>query len=100
MAINNKIEADKIQKLDSIVGSTPFIIKLKDWIQNSIGCTAFFIAVFLAALIANGYYGTHFDLDALLTLYGVVYAKQVVNYGINSTFNSPKSEMPERTGRR
>ena len=46
--------------------------RFKDWATNNVGCTIFFVVVFLIALFANGYFNTNFDLDALITLYGVV----------------------------
>lgn len=91
----NNTTKEQVKQLDNVMSSSPVFTKVKTYIQNSIGWTAIFVFIFVAALFSNGYFNTHFDLDALITFYGVVYAKQVVNYGINSTLNSPKGELPD-----
>lgn len=87
---------DKIIKLDNIVGSTSIMTKIKDAIKDSATCTIIFTLIFLILLISNGFFNTNFDLDSLLALYGVIYAKQAINYGIDSSLNSPKNELPSR----
>lgn len=93
---NSANAVDKIIKLDNLVGSTPIMSKLKSAIKDSATCTIIFTLIFLVLLISNGFFDTNFNLDSLLTLYGVIYAKQAINYGIDSSLNSPKNELPSR----
>lgn len=83
-----------IEAFNSVMNNSNVFIRFKEWATDNIGCTIFFVGVFLAALFSNGYFNTHFDLDALITLYGVVYAKQMVSFGIDSSLNSTRGEAP------
>lgn len=83
-----------IEEFSNVMNNSNAFNRFKDWATNNVGCTIFFVVVFLIALFANGYFNTNFDLDALITLYGVVYAKQMVSFGIDSSLNSAKGEHP------
>lgn len=90
-----KIETkESIEKFSSVMNNSSVFTRFREWANDNIGCTIFFVGVFLAALFSNGYFNTHFDLDALITLYGVVYAKQMVSFGIDSSLNSTRGEAP------
>lgn len=69
---------------------------LKPWAINLISYTAFFIVIFLAAWFSNGYYGTHFDLTALMSFYGVLVAKNVGIHITDSVYNSPRDQSPKK----
>ena len=69
-------------------------LKVKPWLANLAGCTAFFVLIFLAAWIINGIYQTRFDLASLQNFYLMVVAKQQVQHGIDSVFNSQRGELP------
>lgn len=90
-----KVETkESIEKFSSVMNNSSVFARFREWANDNIGCTIFFVGVFLAALFSNGYFNTHFDLDALITLYGVVYAKQMVSFGIDSSLNSTRGEAP------
>ena len=84
----------QVTALDYVMKDSSAIDKVKNIIRDSSICTIFFVTIFLFLLFSNGYWNTHFDLDSLLTLYGVIYAKQAINFGIDSSLNSPKNESP------
>lgn len=86
---------DNITKLDSVIGDTPIMLKLKEVLRNNSTCTIIFVIIFLILLLSNGYWNTNFDLDSLLTLYGVIYAKQAIKFGIDSSLNSPREQSPQ-----
>ncbi len=71
-------------------------LKVKPWLANLAGCTAFFVLIFLAAWIINGIYQTRFDLASLQNFYLMVVAKQQVQHGIDSVFNSQRGEQPAK----
>ena len=71
-------------------------LKAKPWLANLAGCTAFFVLIFLAAWIINGIYQTRFDLASLQNFYLMVVAKQQVQHGIDSVFNSQRGEQPNK----
>lgn len=84
----------QVTALNSVMKDSSILDKIKNTIRDSSICTIFFVAIFLFLLFSNGYWNTHFDLDSLLTLYGVIYAKQAINFGIDSSLNSPRNESP------
>jgi hypothetical protein len=69
--------------------------KVKPWLTEIVSCTAFFVAIYLVAWIANGIKGTHFDLSNLTNFYLMVIGKQQVQHGIDSIFNSSRGENPD-----
>ncbi|MGL5271292.1 MAG: hypothetical protein ACRC7I_12370 [Selenomonadaceae bacterium] len=70
--------------------------KVKPWLINLISCTAFFVLIFLVAWVINGIYQTRFDLASLQNFYLMVVAKQQVQHGIDSVFNSARGEQPTK----
>ena len=71
-------------------------LKVKPWLANLAGCTAFFVLIYLIAWVVNGIYQFHFDLNSLQNFYLMVVAKQQVQHGIDSVFNSQRGEQPAK----
>jgi len=71
-------------------------IKVKPWLTKIVGCTAFFVAVYLIAWLCNGLYQMHFDLSNLTNFYMVIIGKQTAQHGIDSVFNSARGEDPKK----
>lgn len=57
--------------------------------------TILFAALYLYAWYSNAH-GSTYDLGALATWYGIVAGVGVARYGINSTLNSPRGQLPQK----
>jgi len=70
--------------------------KLYKFLLPFLTTTTFFIIIFLAAWYFNGIGKTHFDLGQLQTFYLAVAGVSVTGHTVNSVFNSPRGQAPER----
>ena len=52
--------------------------------------------IYLVAWFFNGYLGMHFSCSDLITFYSVIVLKNLGEHGINSVFNSPRGELPNK----
>jgi len=57
-------------------------------------CVVLYLCLGITEQLCNGYFGTHYSIPDLSSIFGVVFAKLSVDHGVNSLLNSPKGEMP------
>lgn len=103
---NNEVEEVKVPQPEQSVENTTHgkfmtVVNkvwafLKNLLSNMLGCTAFFVVVYLIAWGLNAVYANlHFDLGSLRDFYLMVIGKQTADHTVNSVFNSGKGLMPK-----
>ena len=74
--------------------SSNFMRDFKRIFLSSLNVNTYFIVLFSAIVIVDGWYDLHINANDILMGYSIIVGKNVITHGINSVLNSKSGEMP------